>query len=327
MTTPYVGRLAPSPTARQHIGNLRTALVAWLDARAHGGRLILRIEDLDPARSRPEFENQIIEDFRAMGLDWDEGPGATAGPAELRNTHSPYRQSERAHYYRKIVTALEARNLVYPCFCSRKEIETAAGAPAPGEDGPRYPGTCRHLPPADASRRISGGESYAFRFRADDRLVTMTDIHTGAAAENVSTLRGDFIVFRKDGVASYQLAVVADDRAMGVTCVVRGADLLDSTARQVLLYEALGWTPPGFLHVPLVTGLGGRKFAKRERDITLPELLHHGWTVEKILGYLAHSLGLLDRPEPVTPAGLLPHYRRDRLSDAPWEVDPGALLR
>lgn len=308
---PYTGRFAPSPTARQHIGNLRTALAAWLDARAAGGRILLRVEDLDPARSRPEFITGISEDYRRLGLDWD---------------GEPCRQSERGKLHLEALQRLKSLGRVYPCFCSRKDIEQAAGAPAPGEEGPRYTGTCSRLSAAQVERRIAAGEPCAWRFRTEGLSTGFHDLLMGEWNENIHEHTGDFVVFRKDGVASYQLAVIVDDHLTGVTTVVRGADLLDSTTRQIALYQALGWEPPDHLHVPLVTGPGGRKFAKRERDLTLPDLLTRGWTIEKILGFLGCTLGILDRDEPVALQEILAEYRREKLHPAPTAIDPETFL-
>jgi len=315
---PYVGRFAPSPTARQHIGNLRTALIAWLDARSQDGRIVLRIEDLDPDRSRAEFSGAIADDYRLLGLDWDEGPDRPGG-------HGPYLQSGRSGVYREVLESLRAKNLVYPCFCSRREIETAAGAPAPGEDGPVYPGTCRNLDPSEAERRIRSGEACAWRFRAGTGEIRFSDVHYGGQVENVQAAAGDFVVFRKDGVASYQLAVVTDDELMGTTCVVRGADLLASTARQIALQQAMGWRTPDYLHVPLVVAPGGRKFAKRERDISLDRLLGAGWTADRVTGFLAFSAGLVPAPDPAAPAELLPVYSRRKLRLESFELDPAVF--
>ncbi len=315
---PYVGRFAPSPTARQHIGNLRTALIAWLDARSRGGRIVLRIEDLDPDRSRPEFSGAIADDYRLLGLDWDEGPDRPVG-------HGPYLQSGRSGVYRQVLESLRARNLVYPCFCSRREIETAAGAPAPGDDGPVYPGTCRHMDPSEAERRVRNGESCAWRFRTGGGEIRFSDSFYGTLSQDVQAASGDFVVFRRDGVASYQLAVVTDDELMGITCVVRGADLLASTARQIALQQAMGWRTPDYLHVPLIVAPGGRKFAKRERDISLDRLLGAGWTPDRVTGFLAFSAGLIPAPVPASPAELLPVYSHRKLRREPFELDPAVF--
>lgn len=312
---PDRSRYAPSPTGRLHLGNLRTALLVWLDARARGATLVLRMEDLDKQREVPGAAQQILDDLRWLGLDWDEGPDV-GGPL------GPYTQSERFDRYEAALDDLLSRDLIYPCICSRKELSAAAALQEEtSEEGPRYPGTCaaRTLPDI-------GDQPYALRFRAADEVISFIDRVQGEFSHNVQELIGDFIVRRKDAVAAYQLAVVLDDIAMEITDVVRGADLLGSTPRQMLLYRALGAAVPRYAHVPLMLSTSGEKFSKRERDVCVGSLQQAGRSAAEIIGYLAHSAGLIERPEPATPAELLPGFSLERLKAADTRVDPLSLL-
>jgi glutamyl-tRNA synthetase len=280
------GRFAPSPTGPLHLGNARTALLSWLAARAAGGRYVMRVEDLDGPRVRAGQEARILDELRWLGLDWDEGPDV-GGPV------GPYRQSERLPRYAAALERLRAAGLVYPCSCSRAEIATAAQAPhGPGDEGPRYPGTCRALGAGEAARR-AGGRSPAWRFRVPEgTVVEFEDGVHGHRRHDVAAEAGDFVVARADGVPAYQLAVVVDDAAMGVTEVVRGDDLLPSTARQLLLYRALGLPPPRFAHVPLVAGEDGARLAKRHGALSLGELREQGVDPRAVIGLLAALSGL-----------------------------------
>lgn len=260
MTNAYRGRLAPSPTGYLHVGHAVTFWIAQERCRANGGTLILRIEDLDPARCRPEFRDAIAEDLRWFGLQWDEGP---------------YLQSARRESYRAALEELRATGHAYACSCSRRDVLTAAGAPHDDHDEPRYPGTCREksLDVANANWRFRVPDGEALRF-LDGALGEQTAI----AGRDF----GDFIVWRKDDVPSYQLAVVVDDAAMQITEVVRGADLLVSTFRQILLYRALGLTAPAFYHTRLLTDEAGRRLAKRDAALSLRALRANGVTPEQL---------------------------------------------
>jgi glutamyl-tRNA synthetase len=264
------GRFAPSPTGPLHLGSLRTALIAWLFARSQGARFLVRIEDLDPQRSRPEFEPRQLADLSALGLDWDDVPP---------------RQSERLALYREALAALNAERLLYPCFCTRAEIREAASAPHRDLPEGAYPGTCRTLTVAERRRRESAGRPFALRVRADAAFVAFEDRIRGASGGVVD----DFVVRRADGVPAYQLAVVVDDAAHGIGEVVRGDDLLDSTPRQILLARILGLPVPRYAHVPLVLGPDGRRLAKRHGAITLADRVE---PVPETLAMLAHTLGL-----------------------------------
>ena len=271
------GRFAPSPTGDLHLGNARTALLAWQQARRASGVFILRIEDIDPVRMLRDGARAIIDDLAWLGLNWDEGPGV-GGP------HAPYDQGLRREFYRSIFETWKKEGRVYPCTCSRKDLALAT-APHDGEEGPRYPGTCR-----DGTRER--GRPPAWRFRLPpDSAVTFDDRILGPQRQDVSQQCGDFPVWRNDDWPTYQLAVVADDAAMGVTDVVRGADLLGSVGRQTLLFQALGKLPPRWHHVPLWLDDAGERLAKRNPSQTLTGLRASGWTPERVLARIAASLG------------------------------------
>lgn len=267
----YRGRLAPSPTGFLHVGHARTFWVAQERAIATGGTLILRNEDLDHDRSRREFADAMIEDLRWLGLQWQEGPDC-GGP------FAPYSQSERIELYREKFEILRARGAVYPCRCSRQDVARALQAPHVGEEEPVYPGTCR--PP---NFKSDGAKLINWRFRlTDGETVDFDDGHFGKQRFVAGKDFGDFVVWRHDGIPSYQLAVVADDSAMQITEVVRGADLLLSTARQILLYRALGLNPPAFYHCPLATDEKGLRLAKRHDALSLRALRGKGMTPEQV---------------------------------------------
>lgn len=296
----YRGRFAPSPTGDLHLGSVATALVAWLSARAAGGRLVLRVEDLDGPRVVAGAEARQLDDLAWLGLDWDEGPDA-GGP------HAPYRQSERGAHYEAALARLAARDLLYRCDCSRAEIAAVASAPHPGDEGPRYPGTCRRA--GMAERRWK--RPPALRLRVPPGTVAVEDRLQGRVAQDVAAEVGDFVLQRGDGVYAYQLACVADDVAMGVTEVVRGADLLASAPRQALLAELLGATPPAFAHVPLVVGADGARLAKRAHGITVRDRRAAGATPAEVVALLARTLGL---PPAGSPAALRDGFERAALA-------------
>ncbi len=288
MSTAVRGRFAPSPSGRMHLGNLFSALLAWLSVRAAGGTLALRMEDLDPDRCREAYAAQLAGDLAWLGLDWDEGYGK-GGP------HGPYRQSERTGRYESAFAALEARELVYPCFCTRAE-RLAASAPHRGEGEHTGACPCRELSAAQRAARAERRRP-AWRAAVPDRKVAFTDGVLGPYVENLARDCGDFLVRRSDGVYAYQLAVVADDGAMAVNQVVRGQDLCSSTPRQLWLYEVLGLTPPSFYHVPLLTAPDGRRLSKRDRDLDMGALRAR-CTPEELVGFLAFLAGQQNRPEP-----------------------------
>ena len=293
------GRFAPSPSGRMHLGNAFSALLAWLSAKSKGGGIVLRVEDLDPARSRREYVEAILDDFRWLGLDWD-----------LRAED----QSRRGAAYRAALERLEALGLLYPCYCSRDQLH-AASAPHASDGRIIYAGTCRCL--TDAQRALRK-PTRCLRVRVPDRTVAFADGLQGPQSLELAREWGDFIVRRADGVAAYQLAVVVDDAACGVTEVVRGRDLLSSTPVQLWLYEALGLKAPSFCHVPMLMSPEGRRLSKRERALEIGEIRKRH-SPEAVVGDLAWRCGLIDRPEPVSP--------RELASEFDWNrVRPGDIV-
>jgi glutamyl/glutaminyl-tRNA synthetase len=277
MRSGYRGRLAPSPTGYLHVGHARTFWVAQERAAAAGGTLVFRNEDLDPGRSRQEFVAAMIEDLLWFGLRWQEGPDC-GGPC------APYSQSERRDSHAQFFERLKAKGLVYRCHCSRQDVLRALQAPHAGDEEPIYPGTCRPTAStADAMDKADGSKLVNWRFRVPDyEVIEFEDGCFGKQRFVAGRDFGDFVVWRHDGVPSYQLAVVADDAAMQITEVVRGADLLLSAARQLLLYRALDLQPPAFYHCPLVKNQAGQRLAKREAALSLRALRGQGFTPEAV---------------------------------------------
>lgn len=305
------GRFAPSPSGRMHLGNLFSSLLAWLSAKSAGGKIVLRIEDLDTGRCTRAYADQMEADYRALGLLWDEG-GSDGGAA--------YYQSNRGGFYTAAVENLEKQRLIYPCFCTRAQLH-AASAPHRTDGQAVYPGTCRHLTAAQAAERAMH-RTPALRLQVPHREVVFTDGHLGTYRENLAEDCGDFLLRRSDGLWAYQLAVVVDDAAMGVTEVVRGGDLLDSTPRQLYLYELLGLTPPKFYHVPLLLSADGRRLSKRDRDLGLDVLLARN-TPAEIIGKLAYLAGLNPEGGPRTPESLLAGFDWGRVQTSDITVPPG----
>ena len=304
MSNVPTGRFAPSPTGALHLGNLRTAMVAWLFARSDGGRFLVRMEDLDEAVARPEHERSQLEDLRAIGLDWD---------GEV------VRQSERRAIHGAAIARLVEDGRTYPCYCTRREIRDAVSAPnssSPGVEG-EYPGTCRELSAAQRAAREEAGRPPALRLRADGAVVTVTDRLAGTITAAVD----DVVIRRNDGVPAYNLAVVVDDGAQGVEQVVRADDLLPSTPRQVHLARLLDLPVPLYAHVPLVLGADGARLAKRHGAVTLEDRAALGETAHDVRALLARSLGLSDPGEPVTMGDLLARFDPDRLPRQPWVLD------
>ena len=285
----YRGRLAPSPTGLLHLGHARTFWIAAQRAAQRDGKLILRNEDLDPQRCRPEFVTAMMEDLRWLGISWTEGPDC-GGP------FGPYVQSERRDWYLRAWRKLIESGAIYPCTCSRKEVALAAGAPNDGDDEPVYPGTCRPRAHERARLRLRGTAEAAvptwpepvgvnWRFRVPDgEEICFTDLHLGPQRIVAGRDFGDFIVWRRDDVPAYQLAVVVDDAAMGITEVVRGADLLKSTARQILLFRALELAAPEYYHCDLVCDENGVRLAKRHDALSIRKLRELGWSPEQLRG-------------------------------------------
>lgn len=273
-TEEYRGRIAPTPTGYLHLGHARTFGVAAERARRHGGTLIFRIEDLDPDRCKTEFSEAAMEDLRWLGIEWDEGPNGN-------EPHGPYRQSNRLSFYLEIWRRLKECGAIYPSPHSRKDIEQAVQAPHEDSDESIFPVEFR--PPAGTGMSSVEPGEMNWRFRAPDGTpIAFRDQHLGAQSFTAGVDFGDFLIWRRDGVPSYELAVVADDHAMKISEVVRGADLLKSTARQILLYHALGWNPPRWFHVPLMRDEFGRRLAKRHQSLSLRTLRQNGTSPEAL---------------------------------------------
>lgn len=270
----YRGRLAPTPTGHLHLGHARAFGVAWARARRFGGRLLYRLEDLDLQRCKPEFAQAALEDLRWLGLDWDEGP-------EVGGPHAPYRQSERRDWFLEVWKRLRDSGAIYPSPHSRKDVSLAATAPHEGEEEPIFPPELRPPPGTGREAPVPGDVNWRFRV-PDGRAIRFHDALQGRQTYMAGVDFGDFLVWRRDDVPAYEMAVVADDHAMGITEVVRGADLLLSTARQILLYEALGWQAPDWCHLPLVRDADGRRLAKRHQSLSLRTLREHGTPPEQI---------------------------------------------
>ena len=296
------GRFAPTPSGRMHLGNAFSALLAWLSARAAGGSMVLRIEDLDPRAQSRERAELLMDDLRWLGLDWDEGP---------------YFQSDRSEIYRKALDELRERGLTYPCFCSRAELH-AATAPHASDGTPVYAGTCRGLSSAEVARRAALRPP-ATRLRVPDEedpagTITFADLAYGAQQEVLARECGDFLVRRSDGVVAYQLAVVVDDALMGVTQVVRGRDLLGSCARQIYLDGLLGYPAPEYGHVPLLVAPDRRRLSKRDKDLDLGVLRERGVCAERVVGTLAAAAGLCERGADVMPGELVGAFSWDAIA-------------
>ncbi|MFR5760526.1 MAG: tRNA glutamyl-Q(34) synthetase GluQRS [Oscillospiraceae bacterium] len=286
------GRFAPSPSGRMHLGNVFSALLAWLSVRNQGGRMLLRIEDLDPDRCRPEYAETLKHDLDWLGLDWD----AEQTP-----------QSRRTEAYRAEFDKLAALGLVYPCYCSRAELH-AASAPHTSDGTVVYAGTCRDLTP---EQRAVKTRAPAWRVRVPGRADHGARRPAGpVGGEDLARDCGDFIIRRSDGVYAYQLAVVTDDADGGVTEIVRGRDLLSSTPRQLWLQETIGFAHPAYYHVPLLTAPDGRRLSKREKDLDLGALRQR-LSPQELLGQLAYLAGLQPEPAPATAAELASRFSWD----------------
>ena len=293
-----VGRFAPSPSGRRHLGNVFSALLAWLSVKSQNGEMVLRIEDLDPDRCRPEYARQIKDDLRWLGLDWD-------------TEQTP--QSQRSGAYAEAFAALGER--VYPCYCNRSQLH-AASAPHASDGRVIYGGTCRSLTEAQRSRQT---KAPAWRLMVPDRDVEIVDGLQGVYRENLLRDCGDFIIRRADGVYAYQLAVVTDDAAGGITQVVRGMDLLSSTPRQNYLYELLGRRPPEYYHVPLLVAADGRRLSKREKDLDMGAL-RQSHTPQQLLGHLAHLAGIIEQNEAASAEELAKVFDWNNVKKDPIEI-------
>ncbi|MBQ4370450.1 MAG: tRNA glutamyl-Q(34) synthetase GluQRS [Oscillospiraceae bacterium] len=295
------GRFAMTPSGRMHLGNIFSALLAWLSVRAEDGEMVFRTEDLDTVRCTDEYAQLVKEDLLWLGLDWDvEVP----------------RQSERTEAYEAALELLEKKGLVFPCWCTRGELN-AASAPHASDGHMIYPGTCRNLTAEERAAKRGPGSR---RLIVPDETVTFTDGLYGEQSENLKTDCGDFVIRKADGVFAYQLAVVVDDIYAGITQVVRGSDLLSSTARQIYLYRLLGAEPPEFTHIPLLMAPDGRRLSKREKDLGL-DSLRAGNTPEQIVGLLAHAAGLIPRRESVSARELIGEFDWKRVREENIFID------
>lgn len=301
------GRFAPSPSGRMHLGNALSAMLAWLSAKHQGGEILLRIEDLDPARSKAEYAQGIMDDFRWLGLLWDR-----------RATD----QSRRGEAYAAALRQLEQMDLIYPCYCSRDQLH-AASAPHASDGRVIYAGTCRNLTP---EQRAAMTKKPSLRIKLPDREISFRDGLQGDVRMNLQREFGDIILRRADGVAAYQLAVVVDDGTEGVTEVVRGRDLLSSTPVQLYLYELLGLTPPRFYHVPMLLAPDGRRMSKRDRDLDFGYLRQH-FSPEEIIGLLAHLAGLTEDWEPISARELAHDFSWSKVKQSDIILDPKLLER
>lgn len=278
-----IGRFAPTPSGRMHLGNVFSALMAWASVRSQNGSLILRIEDLDIRAHNPQYTSLLLDDLQWLGLTWDRGP---------------FFQSKRAELYQDALLKLKQQKLLYPCFCSRADLH-AAQAPHASDGAYVYAGTCRDLSKSKREE-LSKHKIPANRIRVPNKTYAFEDKVYGQTSQNLSKLCGDFIVQRADGVFAYQLAVVVDDADMGVTEVVRGSDLLSSTPRQLYLQDVLGFSHPIYAHLPLLVAPDGRRLSKRNHDLDLGVLRDQGKTPEDILGFLAYCVGLAEKEEPLS---------------------------
>ncbi len=335
-----------------HLGNAWTALLAWLSARSQGGAMVLRMEDLDPERSKPHFAAAILEDMAWLGLDWDEGPDK-GGP------YGPYTQDARRGLYQQWLDVLDSRGLLYPCYCTRSELRSMAQAPHAGEAEPVYGGACLNLDAAARAAKLGQGRQPAMRLSlsgtpivargiransqdrtpgheaapfdrqgmgaeaqaAHEQCITFQDLILGPQSQNLVAECGDFALRRSDGVHAYQLAVVADDAAQRISEVVRGADLLESTARQIHLFRLFGWSEPRYAHVPLLVDQDGRRLSKRRQDVDLGQLRQRGVSPQAIVGYLAWRAGVLDAARPVAPAELIDGFSFQALPVGPVVIE------
>lgn len=304
-----VGRLAPSPTGHLHLGHARSFLLAWWHARARGGRIVLRIEDLDVERVKPGMIEETLADLAWLGLDWDGEPAI---------------QSHGQHHIEAAAGTLLARGLAYPCTCTRKEVQAAASAPHAGETTPRYPGTCRGKWSSLAEAESATGRAACLRFVVREGPIEIEDGIHGRRTYDVARDVGDFPIYRRAGSPAYQLAVVVDDARAGVNEVVRGDDLLESAARQALLQDALGHPRPRWWHVPLVTDASGRRLAKRSDDVSLAALRAAGTDPRAVVGWVARRSGIPDAG-PARPSELAARFAMERLPREPVAVGAAEL--
>ncbi|WP_419191515.1 glutamate--tRNA ligase [Engelhardtia mirabilis] len=286
MTAPVRTRFAPSPTGPLHIGGARTALFVWAYARHHGGQFILRIEDTDPERSERRWEDEILDGFRWLGIDWDEGPDV-GGP------FGPYRQSERAAMHLGVAAQLRRAGWAYPCFCTRERLDAVREQQQARRETARYDGLCRDLDDETVKRRIDAGETFVLRFRVPEGSTTFQDQIRGRVTFEHAEV-DDWVMVRGDGAPTYNLVCVCDDSAMQISHVIRGEEHLVNTPKQILLYQALGEPIPSFAHVPLMLAVGGKKMSKRDGDTALADYRRKGYPVEAVINFLALQGWALD---------------------------------
>ncbi len=297
-----VGRFAPTPSGRMHLGNVFAGLIAWLSVKSRNGRMVLRMEDLDTLRTSDEFAQTLREDLRWLGLTWD---------------WEQTQQSRRSEIYDRYFAMLEEKGLLYPCYCTRSQLHSV-DAPHRADGTYVYPGTCRNL--ADPPDRAP-----AWRVMVPQKTWALEDLLQGPYTENLATDCGDFVVRRADGVYVYQLAVTVDDGEAGVTEVVRGVDLLSSAPRQMYLQELFGFDHPAYGHVPLLLAPDGRRLSKRDKDLDLGYLRSH-LKPEELIGSLAHTCGLLDRSEPISAEELRSEFSWEKLKKEDIYLDAQLLL-
>lgn len=283
------GRFAPSPTGHIHLGNVWIALLSYLSVKQQHGTFLVRMEDIDIQRSKRELGEQLLDDLEWLGFEWDEGP-------RIGGAHGPYWQSERYDYYEKTLAQWESVGFVYPCFCNRARIQSIASAPHRGEIPHLYDGHCRHLSLADIKEQWTKKEP-SWRIKVEDRTIEFMDRWQGLQTRVLRSEVDDFVVKRGDGMFAYNLAVTLDDVAMGVTEIVRGADLLDTTAQQMYLYSLLGESPVHYGHAPLLIDVEGHRLSKRQKSITIKELRESGYSSERILGELCKQCDLVMKDE------------------------------
>lgn len=291
------GRFAPSPTGRMHAGNIYAALCSWLIAKSTGGSIVLRIDDLDPDRSKPAFADQVMRDFEQLGLFWDEGP---------------FYQQRREEAYRAAFERISEKAPVYPCFCTRADLH-ASSAPHLGERNV-YQGTCRHLTAAQRTERQQEGKSCAWRVQVPDGPLSFQDLLQGPQTSNLACDCGDFVIRRADHAFGYHLATVVDDAEQGINCVVRGIDLLSSTPQQIYLQRLLGLETPSYGHIPLLVNVKGKRLAKRDKDAALDALLAAHQTPEALVGHIAYIGGLQEEDQPASPQQLLQAFNLEKFA-------------
>jgi glutamyl-tRNA synthetase len=312
-------RFAPSPTGELHIGNARTALFNWLFARHHNGTFVLRVEDTDEARSNIVFQNNLYDDLKWLGLDWDEGPGK-------EGSYGPYSQSERLDIYKRHLISLMEKNLVYPCYCTQEELEEERQNLIFSKRMPRYMGKCRNLTDAEKNEKKNEGRVPSFRFRIDSQVIEFEDIIRGTVRFDSEAI-GDFIIMRSNGMPAYNFAVVIDDHLMDITHVIRGEDHLSNTALQLLLYNAFGYKPPVFAHHSLIFGKDRTKLSKRHGSVSVGEFRKKGILQEALLNYL----GILGTSYPnaqelLSREDLIKYFSIERASKSGAVFDEDKLL-